>query len=75
MAEAKIKLFVAEDGVIHWAYPMLGKLTVCGLLATDGRDAFNSAPTCLRCVAMVQVGLEGDLTAWRVNGDPTRKLG
>lgn len=75
MAKPKHKRFVTEDGMVHWAYPMLGKLTVCGLFATEGRNAVNSAPTCLRCVAMVQAGLEGDLTAWRVNDDPTRKLG
>lgn len=75
MAKPKHKRFVTEDGMVHWAYPMLGTLTVCGQSKTPGRDATDAAPTCLRCVATVQVVHEGDLTVGRANDDPTRKYG
>lgn len=77
MPTDKVKLFLGEDGLVHWAYPMLGKLTVCGRLDTKGRDRAGdaAAPTCFRCMAMVTAGLEGDLSIWCAKSDPTRRLG
>lgn len=76
MSVDKVKLFICDDGLVHWAYPMLGVLTVCGRLDTKGRErADGEFPTCFRCMATVTAGLEGDLSLWRVTSDPTRKLG
>lgn len=76
MSVDKVKLFVGDDGLVHWAYPMMGVLTVCGRLDVKGRErAQDDFPTCFRCMAMVAAGLEGDLTRWRVTNDPTRRLG
>ncbi len=75
MKMPKLMLFRCSDDMVHWAYPLFGKLTVCGVLDTLGHDRVEEAPTCVRCIAMVQAKLEGDLTAWRVNTDPTKKLG
>jgi hypothetical protein len=77
VALPKIKLFATEDGIVHWTYPMAGQLTVCGRLGEPQQDGpwLNTAPTCFRCIAIVQAGLQGDPMPWNIGTDPTRKLG
>lgn len=48
-----VKLYVDEDGVVHWRYVMRGTLTLCGFRAPRLRDdAYPSCPSCLRCIVL-----------------------
>lgn len=75
MSGTPVKLHATNDGVVHWAYPMAGQLTVCGTLGSPMREEpWDAAPTCFRCIALVQAGKHGDSLPWTPQ-DPTRKFG
>lgn len=66
MVRLEMKLFETADGIVHWVYPMAGQLTVCGQL---GEPQYTgpwalAAPTCIRCVALVQLERHGDVIPW-----------
>jgi len=69
MITPDVKLYGTNDGVVHWGYPIAGLLLVCGarLKAEDGDVPWPSPPpTCLRCIAIVQEGKQGDAGPWSI---------
>lgn len=70
-----VALYETSDGVVHWSYPMAGALMVCGLVVMGGYKPFpKKAPTCIRCIALVQTGKQGDRMPW-VPPDPEGRQG